>query len=239
MLSRDNFLASIAGMSVLAELLAVVAPPGCPACRRALVRADERLCAACVRALPWLRPGACGAGCRCTAASACPAAARRVPARVGADGLPGRRAASWSRALKFRAALPVADLMAAHMAANLPAALRGLDAVLVPVPPQRARRRARGFDPARELTRALARRLSRPVATASCARTGPSARSARGGAPGSAAGRIVVRVRGAPPPLAMLVDDVHTTGATLDACARALVAEGVRVVAAISYARTL
>ena len=67
-------------------------------------------------------------------------------------------------ALKFRAALPVADLMAAHMAATLPAALRGLDAALVPVPPQRARRRARGFDPAGELTRALSRRLSSPVA---------------------------------------------------------------------------
>jgi predicted amidophosphoribosyltransferase len=41
------------------------------------------------------------------------------------------------------------------------------------------------------------------------------------------------------PPLALLVDDVHTTGATLDAAARALAAEGTTVVAALSYARTL
>src|SRR5436190_2162404 len=54
-----------------------------------------------------------------------------------------------------------------------------------------------------------------------------------------APGRLVIHVRGSPPPLAMLVDDVHTTGATLDASARALTAAGTRVVAAITYARTL
>jgi predicted amidophosphoribosyltransferase len=37
----------------------------------------------------------------------------------------------------------------------------------------------------------------------------------------------------------VLVDDVHTTGATLDVCARALKAEGTEWVAAITYVRTL
>jgi len=41
------------------------------------------------------------------------------------------------------------------------------------------------------------------------------------------------------PARAVLVDDVHTTGATFDACARALRAAGARRVDCVSYARTL
>jgi predicted amidophosphoribosyltransferase len=39
--------------------------------------------------------------------------------------------------------------------------------------------------------------------------------------------------------IVVLVDDVSTTGATLDACARALASSGTTVLAAITYARTL
>jgi predicted amidophosphoribosyltransferase len=48
-----------------------------------------------------------------------------------------------------------------------------------------------------------------------------------------------VATRGPVPDVATLFDDVHTTGATLDACARALSAGGTGQVRAVTYSRTL
>jgi predicted amidophosphoribosyltransferase len=220
-----------------AELIAIVAPPACVACREPVGRADELLCAGCLRALPWLR----GRGCfRCGLPrhrrGGCPAAGAafaRSWAPMAYDG-PAR---ALVQALKLRAALPVVDLMSAQMAATLPAELRA--GAVVAVPPQRARRRSRGFDPAAALARAVAARLELPLAPV-LSRTDRAARQTRAGrAARRAAGRIAVEAVGPAPALALLVDDVHTTGATLDACARALGAAGCRTVVAITYARTL
>src|SRR5215211_689706 len=118
-------------LRVISELLAVAVPPACAACRLPLGRADLRLCAGCTRALPWLFGRLCP---RCALPRhrrGCPAAGAafaRAWAPLAYDGV----ARDLVAALKFRGALPVATLMAAHVAANLPADLR-MSRVLVPV----------------------------------------------------------------------------------------------------------
>jgi predicted amidophosphoribosyltransferase len=221
---------------MLSDLLALLAPPCCLACRFPLPAPG--LCAACRRALPWL-------------ADPCPRCA--LP-RVGggcepcpASGMAFTRA--WSPlahegpardlvlALKLGGALAAVDVMGAQLAAGVPAGL--LDAaVLVPVPAVRARRRRRGFDQAELIAGALGRRTGVPV-DACLRRRDRRGRQVGRGRGERRTGIDVVAERAAAAPRAVLVDDVHTTGATLEACARALKERGAEWVGAATYVRTL
>jgi len=223
----------------LAAASALIAPPACVACRRPPERPADPLCAACRAALPWLLgprcprcalPAPCGA--RCPMAGSALASAWAPVAFEG----PARAVV---HALKFRGALALADLMAAQMVATAPPGLLAEGVVLVPVPTPAARRRGRGFDHAARLARAVSGRSGRP-AVECLRRTGSAPRQARARrAARLAPGRVRVEVRGPVPERIVLVDDVHTTGATLDACARKLRAAGAFQVTALAYARAL
>jgi predicted amidophosphoribosyltransferase len=222
---------------MLPALLGLLVPPACVACRRPPGPGDGVLCPDCRRALPWLGPDACA---RC----GLPGCSRRCPAlRLAYD-------RAWAplayagpvpdlvRALKERGALRVSALMAAQIAATAPPDLL-VGGVLVPVPADPARRRRRGLDHAGRIAEELAGRTGleaqRLLARGSGPRQAGARRAARWDARRVA---MCVRTRAAPRRV-VLVDDVHTTGATLHACARALRAAGAQEVRAVTYGRTL
>jgi ComF family protein len=141
--------------------------------------------------------------------------------------------------LKFHGRLAVTEVMAAQLAANLPPDLRRSGAVVVPVPAHAGRRRRRGHDPVDALAAGFARRTGLPLErclrrTDAGARQLGATRAER-----TAAGRMaVVATRMPVAPRVLLVDDVHTTGATLESCARVLRESGATWVAGVTYART-
>lgn len=115
--------------------------------------------------------------------------------------------------------------------------------VVVPVPLYRQRERERGYNQAALISKPLARRLRLPHKSVLLVRTRArpdkrilslkerweSVRGAFATRPGSRVDNLRV----------LLVDDVLTTGATLDACARALRGAGAKSVVALTVARAI
>ncbi len=140
--------------------------------------------------------------------------------------------------LKYRNTRAVVPWLAAAMVDTLPASgpAAGFDAPVVTwAPTTLERRRARGFDPAEILARAVARRLRVRCMRLLDRLPGPPQTGL------AAAARLVgprFVARRAAPSRVFLVDDVATTGATLAAAAGALRVAGARHVFAVTAART-
>jgi predicted amidophosphoribosyltransferase len=137
--------------------------------------------------------------------------------------------------LKFGRRLALAEVAAEAMLGALPR-VEPPDAV-VPVPPGPWRWRWRGFDPAEEIAIAVAE--SAGLRFSPCLRRRRGVRQVGRRRWQRLADPPRVWSAEAAPRSPLLIDDVWTTGATLDACGRALRAAGARGVIALTLARAL
>jgi ComF family protein len=223
------------------RLLSTVVPPLCAVCREPELDGCP-LCLDCASRLVPLREPRCR---RCGAplppnAGRCRECLRRTLAFDHAwsafayEGIARELVAT----LKTRGVFVLASFMAAEIAARAPADL--FAGTLIPVPAHGRRRRRHGFNQAGEIAAALGSDVSVPVRdvlrrTRAPAQVGLERRARLESAHGS----VRVKPGFAAPARAVLVDDVYTTGATLDACGQALREAGAREVVAVTFARAL
>ncbi len=219
------------------QLLDLLYPPQCPGCGKAGVLFCDR-CRALVQAYPAQGCLLCGrplpARGLCPACEAADSPLDAVfPATIFAD--PIRRAI---HAFKYEGVQDLAGPLSEWLAATW--RLHHLEAdLIVPVPLHKKREAERGYNQSALLARELGRSTGVPVAPAELVRTlrtrpqvGLSRDERRANMAGafSCAGEVTdLRI--------VLVDDVCTTGATLQACAAELKAAGARRVQGLTVAR--
>ncbi|PID37964.1 MAG: phosphoribosyltransferase [Proteobacteria bacterium] len=223
----------------LSGLLDLVLPPRCVACD-ALVAAGSAFCAVCEVALvapeqPCPRCAEPGGRRRCSRCRAL----RPAFARLHAPWLYGGPLADAIGRLKYEHRTELAGPLA-RLWSVAPLRELALDRVL-PVPLHRRRLAQRGYNQAALLARPLARALKRPLECGALSRRRDTPSQTRLGLAERRAnvhGAFAVprpsRVEGQ---RLLLVDDVATTGSTLDAAARVLLAHGAVSVVAVVLAR--
>jgi ComF family protein len=206
--------------------------PVCRACWDAVVPITPPVCDACGDPLPsWrLISLECGRCPRCRRSGSGVARARAIGTYDGA-------LRAIVHALKYDRRRSLARPLAALLERHGRPVIEGADLV-VPVPLHPSRARARGFNQAAEIARHLplpmSLALKRVRATAS--QTDLPAARRHANVRGAFALTRRAALRGA---VVLLVDDVSTTGATIDACARALLDGGAREVRALTAARVV
>lgn len=231
------------------QVLDFALPPRCPGC--GAITPDEHLfCIACWQKLQFLAEPCCdrcglpfeydgGAGSECGGCIANPPAYDRLRAAVAYGEVARKVALKLKYSRRPAAAETLARLMQRQLVAFDP------EAILIPVPLHRWRIWKRGYNQAALIASSLARRTSRRAeldllrrvkATPVLRGLGRRERAlaVRGAFALTPAGKAALQDRSV-----ILVDDVYTSGATANACAKVLRRAGAARVEIICWARVL
>jgi ComF family protein len=229
------------------EVVGLALPPRCAGCG-APVGQDHRFCATCWSGLRFLGPPWCaacnlpfdydrGEGALCGACLARPPRHAGVRAAVAY----GPVARDLALRLKYGGRIAFAETMGRQMARLMPDHAE----LLIPVPLHRWRIWTRGFNQAALIAETLSRLSSVPHDRTALVRTrrtaplrglGGRQRMKMVASAFAIADGARERVRGK---AIVLVDDVHTSGATADACTRVLLRAGAASVTILAWARVL
>lgn len=226
-------------------------PRSCAACDGALDDTDRGIvCGRCWTRLPVLpspRCDRCGHPASARARGACAGCALLPPFVRAARSLcwvPDDTSSALLSALKYDGWPAVSEGIGLRLSRlQWPADVVAERAALVPVPLAPVKQRARGFNQAELLADAVAAHWRIPVwrdalqrtrATPSQTRLTPGERLANVHGAFAVTDACADRLRGTH---VVLVDDVLTTGATLNACANALFAAGTRTMSYLTFGR--
>jgi ComF family protein len=212
-------------------ILDVLLPPACAACGSA----GALLCAACLRAA---RP-ASDPACRFLAADPAIAIGQDLSLALAAFAFDGPIRRALAR-LKYEGASRLAGPLATAATQSLRVLLEMTGSVpLIPVPVHRERLRERGYNQTDLIARALGSAVGLPVVDL-LERVRPTTkqhRLDRAARLANLRAAFAVREVTGPHPSVIVVDDIVTTTATLEACASVLRAAGVRDIYGFAVAR--
>jgi ComF family protein len=205
--------------SLMQRTLDLVFPPRCAGCRRP----GSWICAACWPRVPWLLP-----------AQQEMVLTIHVQAVAAYEGVARQAVHELKYHQHYNIATVLGPLMAARLTTPTPA-------TLVPVPLHPARQRARGYNQAELLARQVGRAIDADVVARHLRRIQDTADQITLDA-NQRHRNVQDAFQWKGPPLngtVVLVDDVCTTGATLEACSACLRAAGMSQVRGLVFARTV